>query len=113
MGTNIMSYRAATASVAMLSAFGCEHGGSPRPEPRRIETGGSVAPIAIPTSTTQATSTSAQSSGAVAVASEPDEDNGKPALLSARQIAAITDDANAAEIEQAELAQKRGQDPRV
>ena len=107
-----MSYRTAFLCVAMLSAIGCERGGSPSPE--SIETRGSVSPLALATPPPQPAPISADSSAAVAEGtSESDEDSGKPAVLSDQQIAAITDDVNSAEIEQARLARNRAQDLRI
>lgn len=108
-----MSYRTAFLCVAMLSTIGCERGGSPSPESRRIETGGSVSPMALPTPPQPASISPDSSAAAVEGPSESDEDSGKPAVLSDQQIAAITDDVNSAEIDQAQLARNRAQDPRI
>jgi putative membrane protein len=109
-----MSYRIAFFCVAILSTSGCERGGSPSPESRRIETGGSVSPLALPTPPPAPASISADSPGAVVEGtSDSDEYSGKPAVLSDQQIAAITDDVNSAEIDQAQLARNRAQDPRI
>jgi putative membrane protein len=100
-----MSHRSIVFGVALLAAAGCSRSTAPQPDTQGVSNAPPAAPpTPEPTAVTNPTP---------APAAAPTDATSKTTPLTDEQIAAITDDANTAEIAQAKLAEQKAKDPRV
>lgn len=100
-----MSYRSVAFCVITLAAAACDRGATPQPDMQRTQADPvATVPQAMPAPSSVAPSPATTTTSA---------SNDKAAPLTDQQIAAITKDANSAEIDQAKLAEQKAKDPRV
>jgi putative membrane protein len=100
-----MSHRSIVFGVALLAAAGCSRSTAPQPDTQGVSNAPPAAqPMPEPTAAANPTP---------APAAAPTDAASKAIPLTDPQIAAITDDANSAEIAQAKLAEQKAKDPRV
>ncbi len=102
-----MSYRLLSVCAVVVGTQACNHGAPPAPESARNETN-------TPSASTTPSTATGEASASTAMAAQPvNPVSDKPSALSDEQVAAITNDANSAEIEQAQLAESKARDARV